>query len=104
MKLTLAFELDVAGLVQPKGTLVMDVDFYASGGKIHADIREIEVCDSGLYTTLGQKFGKTLLADEIARVINQVIEELPQRLHHLGRSIHDQLSHSDSFVRHQLQL
>lgn len=79
MRLNLAFELDIAGLVQPKGEMSMDIDFYAVDGRIEADIKEIEICDNAVMDALGKMFGKTILADEIARVINQAIIELPQR-------------------------
>lgn len=79
MKLHLGFELDLIGLAQPKGELVMDVDFYAADGRIQADIKEITFCNNTLLDALGKMFGKTILADEIAKVINQTIMDLPNR-------------------------
>jgi hypothetical protein len=79
MILHLAFELDLLGLAQPSGELVMDVDFYAADGQIKADIRDLTFCDNTILDALGKMFGKTILADEIARVINDTIMSLPQR-------------------------
>jgi hypothetical protein len=79
MKLHLGFELDLIGLAQPKGEMVMDIDFYAADGRIEADIKEIAFCSNTLLDALGKMFGKTILADEIARVINDTIMELPAR-------------------------
>jgi hypothetical protein len=79
MKLHLGFELDLIGLAQPKGELVMDIDFYAADGRIEADVREIAFCSNSLLDALGKMFGKTILADEIAKVINDTIMELPSR-------------------------
>lgn len=79
MKLHLGFELDLIGLAQPKGEMIMDVDFYAAGGRIQADIKEITFCNNVLLDALGKMFGKTILADEIARVINDTILDLPNR-------------------------
>jgi hypothetical protein len=79
MKLHLGFELDLIGLAQPKGELVMDVDFYAADGRIQADIKEITFCNNTLLDALGKMFGKTILADEIAKVINETIMDLPKR-------------------------
>ncbi len=79
MKLHLGFELDLIGLAQPKGEMVMDIDFYAADGRIEADIKEIAFCSNNLLDALGKMFGKTILADEIARVINETIMELPAR-------------------------
>lgn len=79
MKLHLGFELDLIGLAQPKGEMIMDVDFYAADGRIQADIREISFCNNSLLDALGKMFGKAILADEIARVINETILDLPAR-------------------------
>src|SRR5512143_2481300 len=79
MKLHLGFELDLIGMAQPKGEMVMDIDFYAADGRIEADIKEIAFCSNSLLDALGKMFGKTILADEIARVINDAIMELPAR-------------------------
>ncbi len=79
MKLHLGFELDLIGLAQPKGEMVMDIDFYAADGRIQADIKDISFCNNTLLDALGKMFGKTILADEIARVINDTILELPAR-------------------------
>jgi hypothetical protein len=79
MKLHLGFELDLIGLAQPKGEMIMDIDFYAADGRIQADIRDISFCNNALLDALGKMFGKTILADEIARVINDTIMELPAR-------------------------
>ena len=79
MKLHLGFELDLIGLAQPKGEMVMDIDFYAADGRIEADIKEIAFCSNALLDALGKMFGKTILADEIAKVINDTIMELPAR-------------------------
>lgn len=79
MKLHLGFELDLLGLAQPAGELVLDVDFYAADGEIKADIRELSFCDNAILDALGKMFGKTILADEIARVINETIMTLPER-------------------------
>jgi hypothetical protein len=79
MRLHLGFELDLIGLAQPKGELVMDIDFYAGDGRILADIRDISFCDNSLLDALGKMFGKTILADEIAKVINETVLSLPQR-------------------------
>jgi hypothetical protein len=77
MKLHLGFELDLIGLAQPKGELVMEIDFYAADGRIEADVKEISFCSNSLLDALGKMFGKTILADEIAKVINETIVELP---------------------------
>jgi hypothetical protein len=79
MRLHLSFELDLIGLAQPKGEMVMDIDFYAADGRIEADIKEISFCSNNLLDALGKMFGKTILADEIAKVINDTIMELPAR-------------------------
>lgn len=79
MKLHLGFELDLMGLAQPQGEMVMDIDFYAADGRIEADIKEISFCDNALLDALGKMFGKTILADEIAKVINDTLMELPAR-------------------------
>ncbi len=79
MKLHLGFELDLIGLAQPKGEMIMDVDFYAADGRIQADVKDISFCNNALLDALGKMFGKTILADEIARVINDTIMELPSR-------------------------
>lgn len=79
MKLHLGFELDLMGLAQPKGEMIMDLDFYAADGRIQTDVREITFCDNTLLDALGKVFGKTILADEIARVINDAIVDLPSR-------------------------
>ena len=79
MKLHLEFELDLIGLAQPKGEMVIDVDFYAADGRIEADIKDISFCDNTLLDALGKMFGKAILADEIARVINETIMDLPKR-------------------------
>ena len=71
MKLHLGFELDLIGLAQPKGEMIMDIDFYAADGPHHADIKEISFCSNALLDALGKMFGKTILADEIAKVINE---------------------------------
>ena len=79
MKLHLGFELDLIGLAQPKGEMIMDIDFYAVDGRIEADINDIAFCSNTLLDALGKMFGKTILADEIAKVINDAILELPSR-------------------------
>ena len=79
MRLHLAFELDLIGLAQPKGEMVMDIDFYAADGRIQADIKEISFCNNTLLDALGKMFGKTILADEIAKVINDTVMSLPER-------------------------
>lgn len=79
MKLHLGFELDLIGLAQPKGEMVMDIDFYAADGRIQADIKEISFCNNTLLDALGKMFGKAILADEIAKVINDTIMTLPER-------------------------
>jgi hypothetical protein len=79
MKLHLGFELDLIGLAQPKGEMVVDLDFYAADGRIVADIKEMSFCNNSLLDALGKMFGKTILADEIAKVINETIMELPAR-------------------------
>ena len=79
MKLHLGFELDLIGLAQPKGEMVIDVDFYAAEGRIQADIKEITFCNNTLLDALGKMFGKVILADEIANVINQTLLDLPNR-------------------------
>lgn len=79
MKLHLGFELDVIGLAQPKGEMVIDVDFYAADGRIEADIKDIAFCNNSLLDAVGKMFGKTILADEIAKMINEAIMELPSR-------------------------
>ncbi len=79
MKLHLGFELDLIGLAQPKGEMVMDIDFYAEDGRIQADIKDISFCSNTLLDALGKMFGKTILGDEIAKVINDTILELPAR-------------------------
>ncbi len=43
MRLHLGFELDLIGLAQPKGEMIMDIDFYAADGRIQADIKEISL-------------------------------------------------------------
>jgi hypothetical protein len=79
VKLHVGFELDLIGLAQPKGEMVMDIDFYAADGRIVADIKEISFCSNSLLDALGKMFGKTILADEITQVINETIMELPSR-------------------------
>ena len=79
MKLHLGYELDLIGLAQPKGEMVMDVDFYAADGRIQADVKELTFCNNTLLDALGKMFGKAILADEIARVINETILDLPNR-------------------------
>ena len=79
MRLHLGFELDLIGLAQPKGEMIMDLDFYAADGRIQADIKEITFCNNTLLDALGKMFGKAILADEIARVINDTIMDLPNR-------------------------
>lgn len=79
MKLHLGFELDLIGLAQPKGEMVMDIDFYAADGRIQADIRDISFCNNTLLDALGKMFGKAILADEIAKVINEAVMSLPER-------------------------
>jgi len=79
MELHLAFELDLIGLAQPKGEMIMDIDFFAADGRIQADIKEIAFCDNMLLDALGKMFGKTILADEIAKVINDTVLILPER-------------------------
>jgi hypothetical protein len=79
VKLHLGFELDLMGLAQPAGEMLMDVEFYASDGEIKADIKELSFCDNTLLDALGKMFGKAILADEIARVINETVMTLPQR-------------------------
>jgi hypothetical protein len=79
MKLHLGFELDLNGLAQPKGELIMDVEFYAADGCIKADVKEIAFCNNALLDVLGKMFGKAILADELARVINDAIVDLPKR-------------------------
>jgi hypothetical protein len=79
MRLHLAFELDLIGLAQPKGEMIMDIDFYAADGRIQADIREISFCNNTLLDALGKMFGKAILADEIAKVINDTVMSLPER-------------------------
>jgi hypothetical protein len=79
MKLHLGFELDLMGLAQPKGEMIMDLDFYAADGRIEADVKDISFCSNSLLDALGKMFGKTILADEIASVINETIMELPMR-------------------------
>jgi hypothetical protein len=79
MRLHLALELDLIGLAQPKGEMVMDIDFRAVEGRIRADIKDISFCDNALLDALGKMFGKTILADEIAKVINETVLSLPER-------------------------
>jgi hypothetical protein len=79
MKLHLGFELGVIGLAQPKGELVIDVDFFAANGRIEADVKDITFCNNGLLDAVGKMSGKTILADEIAKMINESIMELPAR-------------------------
>jgi hypothetical protein len=79
MRLHLGFELDLIGLAQPKGEMVMDIDFYATDGRIQADIKEISFCNNTLLDALGKMFGKAILADEIAKVINETVLTLPER-------------------------
>ena len=79
MKLHLGFELDLIGLAQPKGEMVMDIEFYAADGRIQADVKDVFFCNNTLLDALGKMFGKTILADEIAKVINDTIMELPSR-------------------------
>ena len=79
MKLHLGFELDLIGLAQPKGEMVMDIDFYAADGRIQADIKEITFCNNTLLDALGKMFGKAILADEIAKVVNDTVMSLPER-------------------------
>lgn len=79
MKLHLSFELDLIGLAQPKGEMVLDIDFYAADRRIQADIKDVAFCNNNLLDALGKMFGKTILADEITRVINDSIMELPSR-------------------------
>lgn len=79
MRLHLGFELDLIGLAQPKGEMVMDIDFHAEDGRIQTDIKDISFCDNTLLDALGKMFGKTILADEIAKVINETVLTLPER-------------------------
>lgn len=79
MKLHLGFELDIIGVAQPKGEMVMDIDFYAADGRIQADIKDISFCNNTLLDALGKMFGKVILADEIAKMINDAIMDLPSR-------------------------
>ena len=79
MKLHLGFELDLIGLAQPKGEMIIDIDFFAADGRITADIKDVSFCNNNLLDALGKMFGKTILADEIAKVINDAIMELPAR-------------------------
>jgi hypothetical protein len=59
--------------------MVLDVDFYAADGHIEADVKDITFCNNLLLDAVGKMFGKAILADEIAKMINEAIMELPTR-------------------------